>query len=396
MTEDQLRNLDRWRFEPIFEWYQTGGFGKEIRMPPGEVRLTLIPKSLISQERTDLSRSQLQQLSRIGGPTMLTLLAGSDLKPLNIEFTQGSDFHVLTKRQSFTSPSASAVGNIEDKSMRSMPQWGDQIEEQYRVQRLVRKPTGGLQPAVLASVDESILRSNASASYFLNRERTKRSAFQSHRVARPVGEGRVRFDMMSPGVYQLQHRVDRGAWTETAGLEATQSDQFVLSSASSRNRFVQISDTRLSLVEEGSVTSSKSGPVQSQDFNREVSSVSKLSQIQTLRAELEQTIKRLLAHRKKLLEMERGLGVKSAEQADPFGSPGAGDGDPFGGSNTFESENPFVSDSDDPFASDANPFESKDDPFESGGANRFEEATDDPLATDDDEFAESESTSNGK
>ncbi|MEO1614444.1 MAG: hypothetical protein AAFV88_01255 [Planctomycetota bacterium] len=365
-----------WRFAPKFEWFQTGEFDAKLRFPPGEVRITVVPKRALAKGvtedgRSKLTRAELQEWLMAGGPTQSVLLPSDETETKQISFGP-------TMKQLLIAPPKS--------SSAMLPQWGSKPEVEYRLYPVFKMRMQEddvvthtyTDPMVYPSAP--ILESAEAISQFLFKTRAERSAFQPFRLSETTDSGLVAFNHLQPGWYALKRRVGEGDW---------QFDTAITGWGKMKDRYQAETERSSGAIEDAvfRVTETSNGQVTIQVPAKTAKEVKhagpprtagsqpstqheRLKQIRSLRADVEKSLERMRVHLEKLKAMEQEIAGDPA--FDPFG----GYVQPSG----MTTENPLDSPK-----GEGNPFEDgSDDPFGGGNADRnpFDESgSDDPIGS---------------
>ncbi len=361
-------DVDDWRFSPRFRLYQTAEFGEEINVPPGELRVTIIPKDSIGEDRSKLTSPELFELLTRGGPSTIVLTGGSNQQLQRVHFP------ALRSLQC----------RIPERPEPSLPDWGDVLQDRYQIEPFRRFAYGDT--SMLSSPEAKDVATRQAAVEFLNRSRRERGEFQTVRAGVRTGNQHVRFDLLRPGWYII-NRYDHDG-IETRGIPIVEWEHRgdVATAFLSSDGIKGVDGAFQLLVSEQGVTTfepdrpAKSN-VQANADDRK-NDADKLRIVQSLRRELDSTIKRLLQQRSRLVTLERKL---IGTQQDPFGQDpfGSQDDDPFGGTPSQQAD-PFggaPTPQADPFGGSPTP---QNDPFSDGSAadssNPFDRAPGDADA----------------
>ncbi|WP_182867640.1 hypothetical protein [Stieleria mannarensis] len=348
-------DADDWRFSPRFRWYQTADLGEVIAVPPGEVRVTIVPKPHDASEYSDLSAAQIFELLTTGGPSTIVLVSGKTPQPVTVDFP----------------PLRSLVLRAPEKGDEALPEWGDQPPPRYHLEpfhREFRRESYGDSPT-LRTLPASAVASRSSMAKFLNERRDERAAYQRVRLPSSTDGRNLRFDLLHPGWYVVIKPIEHGMEVRGVSITNWEHGDGVTNAVLADEKIKGVEGVfELSVSDQGVATfrSNGSSPVAAgQAASPQRSDDEKLKLIQAMRREIEATVTRLVQHRKRLLELEAKLQQKQSpadpladpfggpdEMNDPFGGGGAGGGgDPFGGSGAIN--DPFGggrgSASDDPF-----------------------------------------------
>ena len=344
---------DDWRFKPRFRWFQTAGFGETISVPPGEIRLTIIPKRPNGLTIDRLNADQLFDLLTTGGPSTLALVSGRSPDTVIVDF----------------GPLRSLICRVPRKRDDTLPDWGDASPSQFRLESFKRIPQGDT--TTLPDPSPRELSSRTSFTAFLNRSRGVRAAFQSMRLPSSSDGTNVRFDLLPPGWYVVNQLDEDGGTTLGIPIIDWEHTDGVSTAVLADGKIKGVEGAFELVVSDQGVATFRSDRSDEQlakqaMINKKRTDLEKLRLVQTLRREIETTMSRMIEHRKRLMALESKLlqtGEGRAPGGDPFGSdPFGGDpagGDPFGGDADAD---PFDGDSNqmDPFgpgsSADADPF----------------------------------------
>ena len=196
-----------WRFTPRFRVFNVGKFGEEMRVPPGEIRVAIVPhtirgKSLEMVDSGDLLFDHL--IHR--GPSKIVVVTGREKETVVVEMPE----------------SVTATFTIPKPPEGSLPDWEDAPETQYFLipenQQLPARwkktiatddPFGGDELGMAEMGDpfdepgETGLQSIRRWSTVLNEMRSQRSSVMQIREASSISETTVRFDLIPPGNYRF-------------------------------------------------------------------------------------------------------------------------------------------------------------------------------------------------
>lgn len=320
-TEKPKLEIDQsdWRFKPRFRWFQSAPLGQTVSVPPGEVRVTLVPKQVNGRALEDMNADELFELLIAGGPSVIMLFTGAKKE---------TKFHQFNHLKSL-------VCKLPQISRNELPQWGDQPHSHYRLKH-IKHSLSGTAP-LLVDPPASAFSSRVAFTEFLNKQRSSRSSFQEMRIATTSDSNQVRFELLSPGWFQIEKLNDDGSSTAGIPIVDWESNNGESIAVLANGKIAGMDGAfQLVLSEEGQIATFRSdGTAEklSHIGTRQKTDAEKLKLVQTLRSELERTMARMAEHRKRLLAIEGKLLGNNAP-SDPFGTPSdlfAAPVDPFGG-----------------------------------------------------------------
>ncbi|WP_372899121.1 hypothetical protein [Stieleria sp.] len=337
-------DADDWRFSPRFRWYQTAELGEVISVPPGEVRVTIVPRLADAPDPSDRGSAQWFEWLTARGPSTIVVVSGSSPDPITVEFP------VLR----------SLVLRAPEKGDDTLPEWGDQPSPRYYLEPFHRQSFGDT--PTLTTPPASAVASRSTMAKFLNQRRDERAAYQKVRLPSSTDGRNMRFDLLRPGWYVII-RVGEDGLT-TRGIQVIQWEQgdgvatAVLADEKIKgvDGALELAVTKTGQAIFRSDQSAETAAEGSADTRR--SDAEKLKLVQTLRRDIEATVAKLVEHRKRLMELEATLHRKLSPanpNQDPFGGPGVMEdpfggpsggadpfgGDPFGGGGGTSSDDPF-------------------------------------------------------
>ena len=337
---------NNWRFRARFRWYQTAQMGELIRMPPGEVRVTLLPKIVNGKPLTEATAAELEELLIHGGPSKIVVVRGGDENQA-IHFDAYRDLRC----------------ELPDETNDGLPEWGDRKQSEYRLERF-DEPT-------LAQPSRDDLLSDLAFARFLNRTREQRSAYRPNRIQTAQTARSLLFSLIPDGRYAV-FRKDEGEqavlWmpvrkhVDQANVSVWQLQPgqpnpedavaLVPSGAAEQREFPQVMPgSPVETKQANAEADTKPSVPESLDTHKQLQLVRKL------RSEIESSMRNLSNQRTRLLQLERKLQGK-APSNEPFGGPNANNramqqmNNPFGNGNGAipPSSDPFGGSESDPFA----------------------------------------------
>ncbi|MCO8120862.1 hypothetical protein NHH03_03870 [Stieleria sp. TO1_6] len=316
-----------WRFKARFRWFQKSLIGDVVNVPPGEVRVTILPRGsiekAIQESATTTPAEALFEKLIAGGPSQIVVVGGSS---------------GLT-RVPFA-PLRSLSCKLSDDQTDHLPQWGDQPEASYRLQPLSQQGIGALQAEELPTPPLSDLKSTATFSRYLNNQRAMRSSFQPARMPSKSSDASLHFELIAPGNYAVKKftaTTDDAVWMPIINWQQMKGGTVcVLGEGSSQ---LNPAVMKLSLNQQGQITTFQSlfpSVAENTNLNDPFATPAtvpaaapavdqQVDVVRKLRLDVETTIKRLTEHRLRLLRIEQAL-QPNRPAADPFG----GSTDPFG------------------------------------------------------------------
>ncbi|QDV86714.1 hypothetical protein [Stieleria magnilauensis] len=338
-------DADDWRFSPRFRWYQTAELGEVISVPPGEVRVTIVPRLANAPDPSDRGSAQWFEWLTARGPSTIVVVSGSSPDPITVEFPV---LRSLVLR---------APGRSDD----TLPEWGDQSSPRYYLEPFHRQSFGDT--PTLTTPPASAVTSRSTMAKFLNQRRDERAAYQKVRLPSSTDGRNIRFDLLRPGWYVIIRVGDDGLTTRGIPVIDWEQGDGVATAVLAEEKIKGVDGAlELAVTKTGqaifrSDRSAESAAEGSADTRR--SDAEKLKLVQTLRRDIEATVARLAKHRKRLMELEATLRRKLLPpnpNQDPFGGPGVMEdpfGGPSGGADPFGGGDPFGegggTSSDDPF-----------------------------------------------
>ncbi|QDV46230.1 hypothetical protein Enr13x_61390 [Stieleria neptunia] len=334
-------DVDDWRFSPRFRWYQTAALGEVISVPPGEVRVAIVPRHSIELEQSKVNRNRLFRILTSGGPSTIVLVSGKSPKPITVDFP----------------PLRSLILRAPEKRDDALPEWGDQPSPHYHLESFRRQSFGDT--PTLTTPPASAVTSRSTMAKFLNEHRDERAAYQHVRLPSSTDGRNIRFDLLRPGRYVVIKPIEGDMEIRGISINNWESDAGVTTAVLADGKVKGVEGVfELAVSDQGVATFRSNGSSASLADNAastQRSDAEKLKLVQTLRRDIEATVARLVKHRKQLLELEAKLQQKAPPvdpKADPFGGPD-GMNDPFGGGGVNASDDPFGGDGgtpgDDPF-----------------------------------------------
>ncbi|QEF97036.1 hypothetical protein Mal15_10660 [Stieleria maiorica] len=331
---------DDWRFSPRFRWYQTADLGEVISVPPGEVRVTIVPKPHDASDYADLGAAQIFELLTSRGPSTIVLVSGKTPQPITVDFP----------------PLRSLVLRAPEKSDDALPEWGDQPPPRYHLEPFQRQSYGDT--PTLTSPPASAVASRSSMAKFLNERRDERAAYQGVQLPSSTDGRNLRFDLLRPGWYVINRIGEDGLMTRGIPVIDWEQGNGVTTAVLADEKIKGVDGAlEFAISTSGRATFRTNQSAETtlgQSASNQRSDAEKLKLIRTMRSEIEATVTRLVQHRKRLLELEAKLQPEQTPTdplADPFGGPdgmndpfgrgGSASDDPFGGGSGNASDNPF-------------------------------------------------------
>ncbi|MCS7470635.1 hypothetical protein NZK35_28625 [Stieleria sp. ICT_E10.1] len=332
-------DVDDWRFSPRFRWYQAAELGEVISVPPGEVRVAIVPRHSLELEQSKVNTKRLFKLLTSGGPSTIVLVSGKSPEPITVDFP----------------PLRSLILRAPEKRDDALPEWGDQPSPRYHLETFRRQSFGDT--PTLTTPPASAVTSRSTMAKFLNEHRDQRAAYQHVRLPSSTDGRNIRFDLLRPGWYVVIKPIEDEM--EVRGIPITnwEHGDGVTTAVLADGKVKGVEGAfELSVSDQGAATFRSNGSSASFADNAasiQRSDAEKLKLVQTLRRDIEATVARLVQHRKRLLELEAKLqqnvspvnpnqdpfgGPDTME--DPFGGPSGG-ADPFGGGGGVPSDDPF-------------------------------------------------------
>ncbi|MCA9138123.1 MAG: hypothetical protein KDB00_15235 [Planctomycetales bacterium] len=327
---------DDWRFKARFRWFQTAPLGETFSVPPGEVRVTIVPMQVNGRSTGEMNADELLELLIAGGPSVIHLFT---------ETQKETVFHKFTGLRSL-------VCRLPQGAKNELPLWGDQPHNQYHLKRFTRSNT--TEPFDLAEPTAVEFASRVAFTEFLNKQRSARSTFQEMRVPTVSQVDHARFDLLSPGWYQIEKLNDDGSSTLGIPIIKLWESGKGESTAVLAGAKVQGVDGafELAMSNQGIATfrSDEVGiDAGAATIDRQRTDAEKLKLVTTLRREVDEAIARMVEHRNRLHAIEVELRGNNhlvdpfgggAAGTDPFGGGGVGP-DPFGGGGAAAGSDPF-------------------------------------------------------
>lgn len=365
-------NRDDWRFRAKFCWYQLASVGERFEMPPGEVRVTLVPPTVDGTPIEQLDAEQLTQLIRYGGPSTLVIVSSAG-EEVAVHFDAS-----FTLRCQL--PKIQETG---------LPDWGDQPPPNYELLRVDDK---------LSQPSRADVASEAAFVSFLNRNRKQRSSYQPKRFPTAMKGDSLLFTFLKPWEFTLAEVMPDARSTLFLPVLETQrtgqETRWTLGTAQSDPGSATKTIPAAPSPANTASPSSGNAAADAADVNG-LDPWKQLQTVRQIRLETEETMRRLWEQRRRLQAIEKRLfnaaknsGVKNGffPNGDPFGG-GQPDANPLPASNDPFGAPPAAMN--DPFApglqTGEDPFGAKDpiddamlrmnDPFD-GGPEAFPDATD--------------------
>lgn len=327
-------NTFDWRFKPYFRWFQTAPLGKPLSVPPGEIRVTIIPvaSDTISGGKDYVDGDALFQSLISGGPSTLALVSGKSETPVSVEFP----------------PLRSLEFRVPTQNSDSLPNWGDESPGRYYLESFKRILVNSEEmrfgdTPMLTTPPNQVLSSTSSCAAFLNKQRSERAEFQAMRLPSSSQYDSksdvrtVRFDLLRPGWYVLMRA--NGDGMETRGIPMTDwqhEDDVSTATVAIDKDQGGYKTFHLAVSDQGTTKFEPADPVKAPVTKKPAtkkSDAKKLELIRSLRKEIEATMARMATHCQKLMQLETQLqgGQTSLDPfADPFGDGTTTALDPFG------------------------------------------------------------------
>lgn len=332
-------DADDWRFSPRFRWYQTAELDEVISVPPGEVRVTIVPRHSFELEQSEVNTKRLFKLLTTGGPSTIILVSGKSPEPINVDFP----------------PLRSLILRAPEKRDDALPEWGDQPSPHYHLETFRRQSFGDT--PTLTTPPASAVTSRSTMAKFLNEQRDERAAYQDVRLPSSTDGRNIRFDLLRPGWYVVIKPIEGDMEIRGISINNWESGDGVTTAVLADGKLKGVEGVfELSVSDQGVATFRSNGSSASFADNAastQRSDAEKLKLVQMLRRDIEATVARLVQHRKRLMELEGKLQQKASPvnpDQDPFGGPDtmedpfrgpSGGADPFGGGGGTPSEDPF-------------------------------------------------------
>ena len=344
--------LGDWRFKPHFKLFRTAKLGESFEMPPGEVRVTIVPMKWQGKNLDELDTETLTKVLHSGGPSQIALVSQAQDLPQRLDFG-------LLAELAFQAPKQISG---------SLPDWGDQPTFTYTLSDQARSAgmsaglddmgsyedafAGGLQKVNVPAPNARDISTMSAFLSFLNRSRESRSGYSDERIpSRVTDQQMVHFGLVPPGSYRFERRQIGEQASQPMKLNGWQAKGSQLvgiiggGSTNPKQSIFQLdrngSKLRItSTAGTASTGTASTGDASTGDADQNQSrtnglSVGERNRIRQLRVEIEGTIERLVKYRRKLLELEQSASAVMPDepygQDDPFGYDGGGG--PSGGFN---------------------------------------------------------------
>ncbi|KAA5545226.1 hypothetical protein FYK55_06055 [Roseiconus nitratireducens] len=355
-------DLSNWRFQPRFQVYQTSPFDRPIELPPGESRITIVPKPLPGEDAKPLKGRELFDLLTAGGPSQIVLVRGNEKQPIDVTFPPLQTIQI----------------DLEQDRRDPLPDWGDQSSRVYRLGNPDTKLNVKPQTDPFGNVPSVSISSTSELTLYLNQLRQWRSSYFTGRTPSVVNEDSVQFDAIAPGTYYLNEETPSETVTLPVDSPSYQNG-IVRFQIGTRQLGVELPLFRVEQPPEAEASTEHRQTTEhlsnSPNQPSAADDATTLKTVRQLLDEVETAMRRMSQHRQRLLRLQETLTKRSGNQSPnprPAKSPPA-TADPFGGAPP--------SDSDDPFSPGPGA-----DPFGQGSDNPFGPTTGDPFGASEDPF----------
>ncbi|MEL6110311.1 MAG: hypothetical protein AAFU85_30245, partial [Planctomycetota bacterium] len=215
-----------WRFKPRFRVFGVGFLGDDLRVPPGEVRVAIVPHEIQGTPLEGIrSGEMLFQHLLLGGPSRIVVVTGREKESVVVRMTEPKavTFQIPKSKEAslplwdgapetkyFLVPHTRGIpwrgsrgGVLNPYAGRSGMGMGmgmGGMEEEMGMGMGGMEMGGGMGPPYN---DESTVESIRRWSALLNEKRLERSTNLQIREASSISEMNVRFDLIHPGHYRL-------------------------------------------------------------------------------------------------------------------------------------------------------------------------------------------------